>query len=143
MGQILGGVTTNPNAGRFEAAAMVGDDLDEDQQTTPDNDPDQLLWADTPQDDQADDSPVDATDPESSADEGSDTEDVRPVVAPPARVRSTDPTRGLPGAMASLVAHTRRNFSDVTVRALSPRMRQRGVALAVIVTTDGRVKVCQ
>lgn len=124
---------------------MVGDDSDEDQETTPDNDPDQLLWAEQ---EQADPDVIDARDPDNADDdaeddEGSDTEGVRPVVAPPARVRQTNPRRGLPEAMASLVAHTRRNFSDVSVRALSPRMRQRGIALAVIVTSDGRVKVCQ
>lgn len=135
--------------------AMVGDDLDEDQETTPENNPDQYLWAEQEQDDPQ---ILDARDPddrgddepgEDSDDEGSDTEDIgyvspppRPI-APPARVRPTDASRGLGNAIRSMVQTTKRTFSDVTTRALSSRMRQRGVALAIIVTTDGRVKVCQ
>lgn len=145
-------VRPNPNAGRYEAVAMVGDDLDEDQETTPENDPDQYLWAE--QEDQSDPDVMDARDPddraddEADSDEGEDTEDVKPVstppkLAPPARVRPTSPTRNLAEASKSLVSHTRRIFSDVTTRALSARMRQRGIALAIIVTADGRVKVCQ
>lgn len=137
--------------------AMVGDDmdeeLDEDQQTTPQNNPDQFLWADDPRDDDDDSSIMDARDPDDRAeddadadDEGSDTEDVRPLAprqTPPARVRPTNATRGLGDAIRHMVQATTRTFSDVTTRAISPRMRQRGIALAIIVTADGRVKVCQ